>query len=876
MADDTLLSPPASGDGAPKDGDTTLSADAAREARRAALMAEKARRREARATGVESASQASTGSAASEAPASPSANAAPAEKVATPAAPPPGSEARSGALTATEAVAAQIKDASRYRIIGKSMPKVDGMPKINGQARFTDDMKLPRMLIGKTLRSPHAHARITHIDTSRAEALPGVLCVITGKDIPTKYGIIPVAQDETALAIDKVRYVGEPVACVAALDEETAYNALKLIDVTYETLPTVMTIDEALEGKIILHEQNKTGNILKNVQQTFGEVDALLGESEVIVEDDYYYEGCTHVPLESHSALASWDHEGRLELWSSTQVPHYLQRELSKVLGVPQSRVRVVKPHFGSGYGGKSEPFSLEFCACVMAKKTGRPVKITYTREEVFYAHRGRHAAKMWLKLGAKKDGTLTALDFKCWLDGGGYASFGVVTTYYTGVFHSLPYNLPAFRWETSRLYTNKPPCGPKRGHGAIQPRFAFEIALDQLAEKLGMDPAELRRKNFIEPGHKTVNDFQVTSCGMKEAMEKVLAESGYFEKKGKLPRGRGIGVACSAYICGAGQPIYANDMPHSTVNVKLDRSGCATIFSGSADIGQGSNIMLAMVVAEILGIEVADCKVIEADTDLTPVDLGSYSSRVTFMVGNAARNAAEQLRAKLLQGTADHLRVPVEEVEQVGNEMRYRKDPTRRITLQRAIHEAEARYGGLTAAGIYKPPRLSTRLGGRGAGPSPAYTFTAQVAEVSVDEETGMVTVEKVWCAHDCGRALNPVVVEGQIEGSVYMGFGEAIFEAQRYYRNGLMTTPSILEYKLPTIYDTPEIKAYYVETVDPNGPFGAKEAGEGPQLPTAPVVANAIFDAIGVRFKSNPMTPDVVLKALEGRTTRKNMRMA
>lgn len=825
---------------------TPLDADAAREARRAAIMAERAAKLAARAEKKEAAAEA------------PSAVVIEAERVSPP------------------AVSPAPVQAPAFRIIGKSTPKVDGMPKINGQARFTDDMKLPRMLVGKTLRSPHAHARLIRVDTRKAEALPGVYCVITGQDIPTKYGIIPVSQDEYALAFDKVRYVGEPVACVAAIDEETAYHALRLIEVEYEILPTVMSIDEALEGKVLIHEQNKTGNILKNVQQTFGDPDARLAESDVVVEDEYFYEGNTHVPLETHSCLAHWDHEGRLELWSSTQVPHYLQRELAKVLGVPQSRVRVVKPHFGAGYGGKSEPFSLEFCAAFMARKTGRPVKITYSREEVFYAHRGRHAARMWLKLGAKKDGTLTGLDFKCWLDGGGYASFGVVTTYYTGVFHSLPYVMPAFRWDTTRLYTNKPPCGPKRGHGAIQPRFAFEIALDQLAEKLGMDPAELRRRNFVEPGHKTVNDFQVTSCGMKEAMEKVLTESRYFEKKGKLPRGKGIGVACSAYICGAGQPIYANDMPHSTVNVKLDRSGCATIFSGSADIGQGSNVMLAMVVAEVLGVEVADCKVIEADTDLTPVDLGSYSSRVTFMVGNAARHAAEQIRAKILKGTADHLGVPVEEVEQVGMEMRYRRDPSRKIPFLRAISEAEARYGGLSSVGTYKPPRLSTRLGGRGAGPSPAYTFTAQVAEVTVDEETGSVIVDKVWCAHDCGRALNPAVVEGQIEGSVYMGFGEAVFEAQRYYRSGLMVAPSILEYKLPTIYDTPEIQVYYIETIDPNGPFGAKEAGEGPQLPTAPVIANAVYDAVGIRFKANPLTPDVVLKALEGKTARKNMRMA
>lgn len=836
-----------------------------REARRAALLAERAARRAAR-----SETAADSGEAAG----------IEARTDATQSAPPvhqaPSTTGDADAVHHTAVVPEpKTAESSAFRIIGKRNPKVDGMPKILGTARFTDDFKLPRMLFGKTLRSPHAHARIVKIDTTAAAALPGVLSVITHKDVPRTYGIIPVSQDETALAADRVRYVGEPVAAVAAIDEETAYQALRLISVEYEPLPTVMTIDQALEGKVILHDQNKTGNILKQVQQNFGDVDQALASSDVVIEDTYFYEGNTHVPLETHACLASWDSEGRLELITTTQVPHYLQRELSKVLGVPQSRIRVIKPHFGAAYGGKSEPFSLEFCAAVLARKTGRPVKFVYTREEVFLAHRGRHPARMWLRLGAKADGTLTGLDFKCWLDGGGYASFGVVTTYYTGVFHTLPYVLPNFRWESTRLYTNKPPCGPKRGHGAIQPRFAFEIALDQLAEKLGMDPAALRLKNAVEPGHVTVNDFQVTSCGMKEAIHKVLELSGYHQKKGQLAKGKGIGIACSAYICGAGQPIYANDMPHSTVNVKLDRSGCATVFSGSADIGQGSNSMLAEIVAEELGLALADIKVVEADTDLTPVDLGSYSSRVTFMVGNAARRAGRALREKVLQGAAQHLGVAVEDLEQVGDRIQYVKNPVRGIPMLRAIAEAEARLGPLNASGSYKPPRLSTRLGGRGAGPSPAYTFTAQVAEVDVDVETGVVQVGKIWCVHDCGRALNPVVVEGQIEGSIYMGFGEALFEAQRYYKNGLLVAPSILEYKLPTIFDTPELSAHYVETLDPDGPFGAKEAGEGPQLPTAPVIANAVYDAIGIRFKANPMTPDVVLKALEGRPAGKHARM-
>ncbi len=755
--------------------------------------------------------------------------------------------------------------------IGKAHRKVDAVDRMRGILRYTDDLKLPGMLHGKILRSPHAHARIVSIDAHRALNMAGVFGVVTGKDFPIPYGVIPWTPDENALGLDKVCHVGDGVAAVAAIDEDTAIAALDAIRVEYEPLRALYDPEEALAATDVqINPYSKTGNLSKHVELDFGDVGAGMAAADLVVEDEYFFEGTTHTAIEPHCALANMEVSGVLTVWSATQVSHYLHRELARVLEMPGSRIRVIQPPLGGAFGGKSEPFDLEFCVAKLAMMTGRPVKILYTREEVFYSHRGRHPMKMRYRTGFKQDGTITAVAGKTIIDGGAYSSFGLVTTYYSGQLLCAPYRFPAYRFDSWRAYTNKPACGPKRGHGSVQPRFAIECQLDKAAEKLGIDPIELRRRNDIGAESTTVNEMRVGSNGFLECLAKVEAASGWKERYGKLPYGRGLGVAGSTYISGTNYPVYPNKMPQAAVQVTLDRSGRARVFSGANDIGQGSNTMLAVIVAEELGMELADIRVLSADSDLCPVDLGAYSSRITLMVGNACMAAARELAGKVRASVAKRWDVPVKRVTLIEGRAQDLEDPERQIGLDEAFAMAETDHGLLAAVGNYDTPkdRHGAYRGGT-IGASPAYSFTAHVAEVDVDPETGVVTVTRVWVAHDCGKALSPRIVEGQIEGSVYMGFAEAIMEVHGVDpgHNGVHAGPSLLDYRIPTFPDTPEIHAMIVEAADAEGPYGAKEAGEGPLHPIIPAIANAIFDAVGVRMNATPFSPARVLAAIEAR---------
>lgn len=778
-----------------------------------------------------------------------------------------------------------------YKVIGQPLPKVDAYGKVTGRALYADDIMLPRMLHAALLRSPHPHARILSIDTRKAQDLPGVLAVITGEDLPRKFGILPSSQDEYALAIDKVRYVGDPVAAIAALDTETLEEALKLVQVEYELLPALMSIDEALaRPEVKINDEARIGNIHKAVSYEFGDMEAGFAEADYIREDWFYYEGNNHAPLEEHACVASWEPHpsdpvgGKLTLWSSTQTPHYVHRELSKVLDLPRSHVRVIAPGVGGGFGGKSDPFSHEICAAELSRRTGRPVKVSCTREEVFLLHRGRHPVKMWIKTGVKKNGQLTAMHFRSFLDGGAYGSYGVATTYYTGALQTVTYKLPCYKFEGMRLFTNKPPCGPKRGHGTTQPRCAVEVHLDKLAQDLAIDPLVLRKRNLIEPYTYTVNGLRITSCALDECLDQVtsraewdafrtaktqeqtkLSQNGH--KTGGSSVKYGMGLAASSYICGAGKPIYWNDLPHSAVQIRLDRGGGVTVYCGSTDIGQGSTSILAYIAAEELGIRPERIHVETADTTLTPVDLGSYSSRVTFMAGNAALAAARKLREQLLEAAAAHLNVPAERLVLEDNTLYDEEDPGVSLTFTQAIEQAEARFGALVAAGSYTPPEgIHGDYKGAGVGPSPAYSYSTCVARVAVDIETGELVVEKLWLAHDIGQAINPLLVAGQVEGGAYMGYGEAVME-QQIFRKGRHKIPSLLDYKLATTLDTPEIETVLVSHPDQEGPFGGKEAGQGPLNPVIPAIINAVYDAIGVRIDSTPVTSDKILRALKNR---------
>ena len=754
-------------------------------------------------------------------------------------------------------------------VLGARGRKTDAIGKATGAVAYADDLVLPRMAIGRILRSPHAHARIVSIDTSAAEAMPGVYAVMTGEELPTTYGVIPWTPDETALAVGKVRHIGEGVAAIAARSELIARAAAAAIVVEYEVLPALATPAQALaEDAPRIHEVDWKGrerrdNICKSVALSFGEVDAAFDAAAVVIDDAWHYAGSTHAPIEPHCALAQWDPDGRLTVWSSTQVSHYLHRELAKVLGIPETAVRVIQPAVGGAFGGKSEPFDLEFCVAVLARKAGRPVKILYEREDVFHAHRGRHPTDFRFRLACDATGRITGVDSDSTLDGGAYHSFGLVTTYYVGQLLTGPLRFGSYRFTSRRVYTNKPACGPKRGHGSVQPRFPLETALDDAAAQLAIDPIEIRRVNAMKSGETTINGMSLGSCGILACLDAVETASGWKERWANLPPGHGLGVATSMYISGTAYPVYPNEMPQSGVILRGDRSGRITVFCGTNEIGQGCDTMLAWVVSEETGVPVSSISVVSGDTDLTPVDLGAYSSRITLMAGTAAREAGKAMRKRMVDAMAAHWEVPDERVIVGLGQWRCKGD-NRVEDVRSVLQLAEAYSGTLATSGGFRTIRVGGDYRGGTIGASPAYSATAHVAEVAVDEETGRVRVIKMWAAHDCGKALHPVSVEGQIEGSVYMGVSEAMLEGWDLREDGLLVGPNLLDYRIATTLDTPEIEAHIIEEPDPNGPYGAKEAGEGPLHPAIPAIANAIRHATGARLRTMPFSPATVLAAV------------
>ncbi len=808
-----------------------------------------------------------------------------------------------------------------FSIIGKPTAMIDAAEKTTGAGKYSDDLSLSGMLIGKILHSPYPHARLRGIDASRAEKLEGVIAVVVGKDAPNPYGILPVGHDEHALALDKVRYVGDNVACVVAVSETVAEKALELIDVDYEVLPAYFDPEQAMKATTDLIHDNKPGNIEKDYHHVFGDPDRGFADAHHVAEARFIANEVTHAAMEPHSTLASFEIDphtgkpGRLTVWSSTQVPYYLQHKLSLVLEMPMAQIRVIKPLVGGGFGGKSEVIPLEIIAAVAARKAKAPVKITYTREEVFWAHRGRPRTIIDLKTGVKKDGRITAVKARVVQDGGAYCSYGVVTILYSGALLGALYDIPNIQYDGYRVLTNKPACGAMRGHGTVNVRFAFESQLDELAATIGMDPAEIRQRNLLQPPCITVNGLRVQSYGLPECIEKTVERSGWKQRHGKLPAGRGLGIACSHYVSGAANSIIRSDMPHSTVNIKIDRDGGVVVYTGASEIGQGSDTMTAQIAAEALGCSLSRVRVIAADTDLTPIDIGSYSSRVTFMAGNATLRAAGEVKKLIAAAAATKMGCHVDELTfcddriinkqaaaSAGMELadmsvrptqreasvsgrvegqilrgslqqkRKEEGPKDWMTFEEAVVAAIDFHGALTGTGSYSPPpeaRGGKHKGG-GVGPSPAYSYSAQVAEVSVDKETGEVTVHKVWAAHDCGRALNPVSVEGQIIGSVWMGMGQALTE-EMVWKDGMLMNPGLLEYRSPSSVESPAVEPIIVESIDPEGPFGAKECSEGSLAATIPAIANAIYDAVGVRLHESPFTPERVLAALRAKKNAK-----
>ena len=763
------------------------------------------------------------------------------------------------------------------KLLGKRVPLVDGPQKVTGQAVYTDDLQLPNMLVAKLVRSTKAHARILAIDTSEAERMPGVRGVITGLDLGPgmRFGVLPLTKDETPLAQDKVRHIGDAVAIVAAEDEWTAIEAARAVRVSYEELPEYYDPMKGLDPRNVPEKIHPDigidgSNVQKHVDQVFGRPDEALTSSHLVLRRTFRYKGVTHAFTEPHAVIAHMHPgpNGRLTVWSATQVPYYVHRSLSEVTGLPMHRIQVIRPKVGGGFGGKSDPFAHEMATALLAMKLRRPVKLLFDREESFISNRGRHPTETDMAIGVDEAGNLTVLDIQAVIDGGAFASFGIISTYYNGVLSMGPYKVPAFTYKGRRVYTNHYPSGAMRGHGAVNSRNSVEVLLDEAAESLGMDPIDLRLQNLMPPYSFTVNDFRITSNGLRECLERVRERSGWDERYRKLPLGRGLGVGCGFYISGSNLPIHwdiePRKYPQSTVHIKIDMDAGVTVHTGAAEIGQGSDTVAAMCVAEVLGIRTDRVRVYSGNSDTAPIDLGSYSSRVTFMMGNAARKAAEDIRAQLVKAAAAKTGQPVEHFVLENDRVVSLSNPEFGMSFDEAVKEAIAGSGALVAKGTFISTPMGGKFKGATAGLAPAYSMNAYVAEVDVELDTGQWRCRKVWAAHDCGKVLNRLSVEGQIEGSIHMGLGQVMTESMDYHF-GRLRTANFLDYKIPTAKEMPEVECILVESNDAEGPFGAKEAGEGPLLPILPAVVNALYDAVGVRLYDMPMTPDKVWSAMQ-----------
>jgi 4-hydroxybenzoyl-CoA reductase alpha subunit len=767
---------------------------------------------------------------------------------------------------------------SEFSVIGKRMPRVDAREKVTGEAKYAADYSLPGMLWCKLLRSPYPHARILNIDTSKAEKLAGVKAVITGKDFGGwTWGWMPATRDEPPLAVDKVRYMAEAVAGIAAIDEDTAEEACELIKVNYEELPGVFDPEAAMkEGAPKVHDYVKN-NISVEYHWNFGDVEKAFAESYIVREDSFRTARATHGYLEPPAILAYYDPTGYITVWAAKQSPYFHYRHLAACFKLPLSKIRVIQPFIGGGFGGtKNDSLAGDFCAVLLSKLTGKPVKYVESMEEELTTSRRRHNLIVYSKMGVKKDGALTAIQHRVIADGGGYTAIGPLSLYLAGFATTLPYKLPNFKYDGYRVFTNNPIGAAMRGHGITHSRFAAEIQMEMIAEELGIDPVEMRMRNAIDnpkPGtiYETINKVSLKTCGMKEAIQKVT-EDPVWRDRGKMPRQEGniswgVGLSATSYLGGARQ------MGHQSCAaiVRVCEDGTVNLITGATDCGQGSDTVLCMIAAEELGVKLGDITIKRVDSAYTPVDPGSYGSRVTILAGQATQKAAGEAKKQLLEAAAKTWQVKPEDVEIKDGEVFVKSDPAKSMPFSRLARIACYSGTGAVILGTgyssygVEPLDLNTGIGNGGT----SYSFTAQSARVGVDTETGKITVTDFTIASDCGRLLSPITAEGQIEGGSVQGLGQTLYEDFKMDR-GKTLNPTFLDYKMPLAMDVPNIKLIDIETNDPDGPFGAKEASEGSIVSSPPAIVSALHDAVGVWFKELPVTPEKVVKALKEKVRR------
>lgn len=757
-----------------------------------------------------------------------------------------------------------------FSVIGKRVPRVDAVVKATGHAEYTGDLAMPGMLWGKTLQSPVPHARILNIDCSRALRLPGVRAVVTGKDVKgRKYGLMPTTRDKFPLEMEKVRHVGDEIAAVAATDLDIAEEALSLIKVDLEELPAVFNPEQAMaDGAPQLHEHAKN-NISAETHMRLGDVEEGFREAALVREGRFETQFVVHGFLEPHACIGLWDRTtGKATLWACLQSPYMAYRVVAWGLGIPLNKLRVIQPFIGGGFGGKNEAFGLYFASLLLSEKTGKPVKITYGQEDVFLSGRRRHAMVLTPKIGMKKDGTITAVQFGLVADGGAYASVGTLSIYIPGGTMTIPLRIPRLRYDSYRVYTNKPYAGALIGHGISQARFALDSLIDDMADELGLDPLEVRYKNAVEPGETTISGFKITSFGFKDTLKAAGESIGWEEKRGKpvqqdgLLRGVGFGVGPGV----VGMKVQGHD--GSAAIIKMNEDGTVNLLGGFTDVGQGAETVMAMIAAEDLGLTVDDVNVSKIDSEHTPMDPGVFGGRTTYCSGRAVRAAAADVRRQLFEFASEKLEANPADLDLRDRKIFVKGSPDRNVPLLDIVRGLQYGLGAPVMGRGTASPEVEMIDFRTGEGNmSAAYSAATQAAEVEVDVETGQIKVLKMAVAHDVGRAINPLMIEGQMHGPATSGLAQVLLEeATVETGRGQVITTSFIDYKMPTVFDTAQtIDTFHIESNDPKGPFGGKDSGESAQIAALPAVANAVSRALGVRMRSLPMTPEKVLKALE-----------
>ncbi|MFH1122160.1 MAG: xanthine dehydrogenase family protein molybdopterin-binding subunit [Pseudomonadota bacterium] len=751
------------------------------------------------------------------------------------------------------------------RVVGKSVERTDGRVKVTGRARFAGDLVAPGMVHGKILRSPVAHAKILNIDTSRAKALPGVLAVITGKDFPGKpYGTRPDTRDQLPLPITKVHHFGEGVAAVAAIDEDTAEEALDLIKVDYEELPVVLTAEDALKPDAPLVNEFKETNLPYFSDFNFGDVERGFKEADHIREEKFSSQRVSVGFIEPHACLAEVDPTGRILLQGSKQSPYVTWRHMCRALGIPLSKMRIVNPFVGGGFSGKHDPFDVDFAAVRLAQITGRPVKIVLNYDEVLAAYRQRNAMDARLRLGVKKNGEITALEAECVLEGGPICGIGPFNIYYFGAFLNIPYKIPAIKYHGSLVYSNRAPCGTVRGQEIVLAQFALDSLLHMAGEDLGIDPVEMRLKNAVTDHWTTANGIVVDVSGLSRGIEKSAEAIQWKKSRKQRPKGRGIGFSCASHPSG---PRLGGHFGSSVV-LKLVEDGSVVVTHGGTEIGQGCNTVFCQMTAEVLGLTMEDVVQGVSDSDTTIFDSGMFGDRCTYWDGNATILAAKDLKRQLAETVAKDLNANPEDLEFKDKRIFVKGNPEKGVDFLLAVRRAYYEQGtplygrGYWAATDIDLVDWKTGKGNLAHG----LDFIATAIELEVDEETGKVRLIKAAHGDDAGQPVNPLMLDGQVIGGSTHMMGHGLLEESLYDEKGRVLNCTWRDYKQPTSMDVPEdIVVEHIHTHDPYGPFGAKGAGEASSCSTLAAIANGIYDAVGVRIKDLPITPEKILSALK-----------